>query len=368
MVQHQNPVHVTQEYLAENIGHRLLIIACAFIPLELFFFVLFYISRYLAKTLKGWDVWLFIPVGFLFNVGLCVCSILAVQIAGAGRHIEAVELDDPMKVVRRSKIQKAAELIDFAAITGSKLAVLVLYLRIFSIQKYRIATWATGALVVITWLGALIGSLSICKPLAYQWDKTIPGGRCGNLIRGYQLIGIPNLLSDIIMMVLPLPAIWKLQMGIAAKIGLVVTFLFGSAGTITCILRVVTFFHSTTLLTDPTYTCVATFSYLIAEAGTYFMAACIPHLRYLKRRMFPEQSFTKLVDTGIKKLPIKGDTVGGTVGSGSGSGTRSGNGTRKGDGVLRTTHISVVESRIQEEPAGDEFEMEDRSKHRSVQR
>ncbi|KAF2634730.1 hypothetical protein P280DRAFT_463091 [Massarina eburnea CBS 473.64] len=359
MMEHANAVHVTQEYLAENISHRLLIIASVFIPLEIVFFVLFYVSRYLAKTLKGWDVWLLIPAGFLFNIGLCVCSILAVHLGGAGRHVESVRLEDPMKVVIRTKIQKASELIDFAAITGSKLAVLVLYLRIFSLPRYRIATWVTGAIVIITWLGALIGSLTICKPLAYQWDKDIPGGHCGNLIRGYQIIAFPNLLSDVIMMVLPLPAIWKLQMGVAVKIGLALTFLFGSAGTITCILRIVTFFHSNTLLTDPTYTCITTFSYLIAEAGTYFIAACIPHLRFLKRRLFPEQSFTKLVDTGIKKLPGKGETAGG---SGSGTGSRS----RKGDGVLKTTHISVVESRIRDEvdPGVDEFEMQNRRQSR----
>jgi hypothetical protein len=105
----------------------------------------------------------------------------------------------------------------------------VLFLRIFNLPRYRIATWAVCALVVITWLGALIGSLTICKPLAYQWDKEIEGGHCGNLIKAYQFIGIPNILSDVLIMLLPLPAIWKLQMDVSAKIGLFITFLFGSA-------------------------------------------------------------------------------------------------------------------------------------------
>lgn len=148
---------------------------------------------------------------------------------GAGYHVQRVLMDDPSKPITRTKIQKAAEMIDFAAITASKLAILILYLKIFVLPRFRIATWVCGAIVIVTWLGALVGSVTICKPLAYQWDKSIPGGRCGDLMRGYQIIGIPNLLSDIIIMVLPVPAIMKLQMELATKIGLVATFLIGSA-------------------------------------------------------------------------------------------------------------------------------------------
>jgi len=51
----------------------------------------------------------------------------------------------------------------------------------------------------------------MCRPLAYHWDKSIPGGKCGNIMVGYKYFTIPNLLTDIIMLILPLPAIYKLQ-------------------------------------------------------------------------------------------------------------------------------------------------------------
>lgn len=105
--------------------------------------------------------------------------------------------------------------------------------------------------------------------------------------------------------------------------------------------------------------CVITFSILIGEAGTYFIAAVCPHLRFLKRRVFPEQSFTKLVDTTIKKLPVKAETQkgssqGGTLGSGSAP---------KGQiKVTRTTHVSISErSRATETVRGEDFEMQDRT-------
>lgn len=79
---------------------------------------------------------------------------------------------------------------------------------------------------------------------------------------------------------------------------------------------------------DPTYKCILTFSYVIAEAGTYLIAACMPNLRPLKRRILPEHSFTKLVDSTLKKLSVK-------------TSKNYSFGSTKKSGVLRTTNIQL---------------------------
>lgn len=75
MVDPTDANQVSQEYLDEYIGDRLLIIASLFIGLNTIFIILYYVSRYMAKTLDGWDTFFLIPAGYLFNLGLCVCSI-----------------------------------------------------------------------------------------------------------------------------------------------------------------------------------------------------------------------------------------------------------------------------------------------------
>ncbi len=70
---------------------------------------------------------------------------------------------------------------------------------------------------------------------------------------------------------------------------------------ITCILRMVIFFHSTALFNDPTYIGVRTFVYTIVEAGTYFIAACLPSLRPLKRHFFGDWSFSRSITSLIGK-------------------------------------------------------------------
>jgi hypothetical protein len=149
---------------------------------------------------------------------------------GAGRHVEAVILfNGPNMVMTRSKIDKGVEVVLFTALTAPKLSILVLYMRIFSTKGYRNVTYAVGSLVIATCLGAFIMSATICRPIAYQWDHSIPGGRCADLMAAYTWVSVPNITSDLIMLVLPLPALYSLRIGMAAKTGLFFTFLTASA-------------------------------------------------------------------------------------------------------------------------------------------
>ncbi|KAF2438545.1 hypothetical protein P171DRAFT_491208 [Karstenula rhodostoma CBS 690.94] len=278
------------EYLQEDIGHRLLIVASVFIVLQPIFVCLFYVSRHLNKTLDGLECWLFIPMGYM---GWCWPS------------LEAFMLQDPHMLITRSKIVKAVEFIDYEAITRSKLTILSLYLRIFSTRPYQIAAYLIATLIILTAIGAHISSLSICPPIAYQWDPTIPGGHCGNIMLAYQMVCVPNIATDIMMLLLPLPAVFKLRIGLAAKIGLLITFLTGSVGIVTSILRLDTFIHSAELLKDPTYKCIPTFTFVITEGGTYMIAACMPTLRPLKRRLLPNHSVTKLIDLTLSAFSVR---------------------------------------------------------------
>lgn len=71
---------------------------------------------------------------------------------------------------------------------------------------------------------------------------------------------------------------------------------------VTSILRLNTFIHAAELFKDPTYKCIATYTFTIAEAGTYLIAACMPSLRPLKRHLLPEHSFTAYLDSVIYKV------------------------------------------------------------------
>lgn len=109
-----------------------------------------------------------------------------------------------------------------------KMAILCLYLRIFVIKLYRYAVYGIAVIMVLNWLTGCLMGLLMCKPVAYSWNKSIPGGYCGDIMAAYRWASLPNLITDIAMLLLPLPVIWNLHTHRSQKIGLTLTFITGS--------------------------------------------------------------------------------------------------------------------------------------------
>jgi hypothetical protein len=135
----------------------------------------------------------------------------------------------PDTVITWLKLSKAGEIIYFPAMIFPKLAILAMYMRIFTMQRaYRHTVYIIGSLLILWGVAGTLTSLAYCKPFAYHWDKTIVGGKCGDKMAAYRWISVPNIVADVVMLVLPLPAIYKLQIDLAGKIGLGLTFVVGS--------------------------------------------------------------------------------------------------------------------------------------------
>jgi len=55
----------------------------------------------------------------------------------------------------------------------------------------------------------------------------LPGGHCGNQILSFRITGILNIVSDIVVLVLPLKYLLGLQVALYRKVVLVTAFLLG---------------------------------------------------------------------------------------------------------------------------------------------
>ena len=138
-------------------------------------------------------------------------------------------LNDPTVVATFLKLQTADEFVYLLGMTLPKVAILLLYLRIFTERKTRIVVFIVMGFVVSNFLFAgIVPAFTICQPFAFKWDKTIPGGHCANLTASYAYIGIPNILIDIAIAASPLPTLYHLQMSKTRKIGIFLTFMAGS--------------------------------------------------------------------------------------------------------------------------------------------
>ena len=82
---------------------------------------------------------------------------------------------------------------------------------------------------MLGWCIALIFSVIFgCKPVGYFWDKTIQGGHCINENVLSYGITAANIATDIIVLVLPIPWLWNLQMRTSKKLALSGIFVLGS--------------------------------------------------------------------------------------------------------------------------------------------
>jgi len=91
-------------------------------------------------------------------------------------------------------------------------------------------TWtARGAIgFIAAWsIATILTGCFICRPFAMNWDPTIPGGKCGNQVLSFTVTGVLNLITDVMVLVLPLPYLARLQMELYKKLVLIGVFSVG---------------------------------------------------------------------------------------------------------------------------------------------
>ena len=107
-----------------------------------------------------------------------------------------------------------------------RVSILFLYIELFPNRKFFWSAVATQALVIAYWIACILTICLLCRPINFNWNKTIQG-TCGN-VKATELASAGfNMFVDILVVCLPLPMVWRLQMPLNKKIGVTSTFAFG---------------------------------------------------------------------------------------------------------------------------------------------
>ncbi|CAG8006785.1 unnamed protein product [Penicillium olsonii] len=204
----------------------------------------------------------------------------------------------------------ALQILDYPlSVVPAKIALLIFYARIFTIRKFRIAAYVVGLLVLAYGLAALFGFFFQCRPLEYIWDRTIPGGKCVWRLQVYRILSPINCITGILIIILPIPTVWKLHAPRGQKLALTGVFLLGGVGTVASILTMVIFFSLGTVAMDepkckkylvhstmlrPLTLCKVGFSVelgilVILESGIIIVAACLVSIWPLFTRLIPRR-------------------------------------------------------------------------------
>ena len=116
------------------------------------------------------------------------------------------------------------------SIALSKCAILFLYVRVFTTRNktFTFGVYLIGFFVIATGVANMFVAIFQCSPVAYEWDKSIQGGNCIDEVAFARYMAIPNVITGVFMLVMPLPLSWRLNLDIAAKIALTATLLHGT--------------------------------------------------------------------------------------------------------------------------------------------
>lgn len=112
------------------------------------------------------------------------------------------------------------------SLTSSKLSIALQYRRIFTDGKTSLFLWLIIALIITNCIWPFFTNLFFCNPVRKFWELETPG-TCLDRQGVYFSIAGANIATSLILLVTPLPAIWRLQMRLRTRICLCFIFSFG---------------------------------------------------------------------------------------------------------------------------------------------
>lgn len=134
----------------------------------------------------------------------------------------------PEDTLTNRKIGLANFVLYFTTSALIKASLLLLYYRYFGISKrFRWALYTCGAIIACWYIAVTFSTIFQCTPVSAFWDRTIQHAKCVDLVQFSIGSGITNLLTDVMILCLPMPMVWSLHMNRAQKWTLTGIFFLG---------------------------------------------------------------------------------------------------------------------------------------------
>jgi hypothetical protein len=100
-------------------------------------------------------------------------------------------------------------------------------MRFITYGWYRRACYIMLAVVAAYGIGSFFDSLFACQPIQYFWDKTISGGSCLDRQVTWMTNAALDIITDVVIIILPMPAISVLNLPRKQKIFITIIFATG---------------------------------------------------------------------------------------------------------------------------------------------
>ncbi|KAH1544943.1 hypothetical protein KXV92_003685 [Aspergillus fumigatus] len=190
-------------------------------------------------------------------------------------------------VLRTLKLYFVAQILYKVNLGLTKISILLLYIRLFVHQWFLRTCWVWIAIIVSFTIGTVFSSIFQCTPVQWAFNKSLPDrGTCINMTAFWYANAAFNILTDLVLIALPIPVVLKLQLPPKSKIALCGIFAVGLFTCITSVLRITTLNVATNHL-DTTWNSIGSSMWTVIESNLGIVCACLPALRRPLSFFFP---------------------------------------------------------------------------------
>ena len=113
-----------------------------------------------------------------------------------------------------------SEIIYICALMLVKQSILLLYRRVFNQAKGTFA-WVIDGSLIFTFgfsMACIFAIIFACSPVNKLWDYRVTGGHCLNAKALAISHAALNIFTDLLILVIPIPIVWRLQLNVRTKI------------------------------------------------------------------------------------------------------------------------------------------------------
>ncbi|KAI9844431.1 MAG: hypothetical protein M1838_002189 [Thelocarpon superellum] len=205
-------------------GGRLIIINAVFMPIAVVCVAIRIFTRFHIIRAIGWDDYALL-LALFFSIVETAVYIIHTQ-NGLGYHLWETTYET---LSPRFLLGLLVSSIFYTiAICFLKLSMLLLYLQFSPAKWYRYVVRGMIFVIVGFAVASVVAMLASCTPLDKVWDLEVTWGHCTDRAKQSLASGSMNIITDVLLIILPLPVVWRLRLPLKQKLALVGVFMIGT--------------------------------------------------------------------------------------------------------------------------------------------
>ncbi|KAK4038627.1 hypothetical protein C8A01DRAFT_17288 [Parachaetomium inaequale] len=204
-----------------------------------------------------------------------------------------------------------------------KYTFLLQYRRVFPLPKFQRLCDIFLAFLSVWAVAGLVGAVTVCLPISKNWDLREPIWACTQRFWFWLGYGIVHVITDVLILIMPLPLLKTLSLPPLHKVVLMGVFCLGF---LTCIISGIRLTTLSASFRDPdiTWTSARTVFWTLGEVACSIVCLCIPTLRpLLGTCCSPRLGEGGFMERGIRRLGCYGISLPSTAGCPSPAQTRT---------------------------------------------